>query len=62
MPPSVFPRPVDPWRFWPPGTLVTRHGGVLFGSSLIGSSYPAIIGSGTVLAATPPYFYDQTPS
>src|SRR5213593_4282720 len=48
--PSVFPRPVDPWRFWPPGTLVTRHGGVPFGSSLVLPSYPAIIGSGPALA------------
>src|SRR5262249_62251598 len=22
--PSVFPRPLDPWRFWPPGTVVPR--------------------------------------
>ena len=59
--PSVFPRPVDPWRFWPPGTLVTRHGGVPFGSSLVLPSYPAIIGSGPALAVSAPYVYDQTP-
>ena len=57
--PSVFPRTVDPWRFWPPGTVVTRHGGVPFGSALIGPSYPAIVGSGPVLAANAPYVYEQ---
>src|SRR5262249_58014449 len=58
---SVFPRPVDPWRFWPPGAIVSRHGGVPFGSSLVLPSYPAIIGSGPVLAANAPYAYDPAP-
>jgi hypothetical protein len=55
---SVFPRPVDPWRFWPPGTVATRHGVSPFGSSLV---FPGTIGSGVVVATTPSYVYDQAP-
>ena len=60
--PPLFARPVDPWRFWPPGAIVSRHGGVPFGSSLVLPSYPAIIGSGPVLAANAPYVYDPAPA
>jgi len=55
---SVFPRPVDPWKFWPPGTVATRHGALPFGSSLV---FPGTIGTGVVLATTPSYVYDQSP-
>src|SRR5438034_3883397 len=47
--PPLFARPVDPWRFWPPGTVVTRHGASPFGSSLV---FPGTIGSGVVVAST----------
>jgi len=57
--PRVFPRPVDPWRFWPPGAGVPRHGVVPFGQAVIGPSYPVIVGSGPVLAVNPPSGYDQ---
>src|SRR5213593_1512089 len=56
--PPLFARPVDPWRFWPPGTIVTRHGASPFGSSLV---FPGTIGSGVVVASTPQYMYDQVP-
>ncbi len=59
--PSVFPRPVDPWRFWPPGAVFSRHGVVPFGTAAIGPSYPAIIGSGPVFAVNPPSVYGQPP-
>jgi len=43
-PPSVFPRPFDPWRFWPPGTVVPRRhftggwggSGVVYGGGVYG--------------------------
>ncbi len=56
--PPLFARPVDPWRFWPPGTIVARHGASPFGSSLV---FPGTIGSGVVVASTPQYMYDQVP-
>jgi len=57
--PSVFPQPVDPWKFWPPRTFSTRHGALPFDSSLV---FPGtVVGSGVVVAATPSYVYDQAP-
>jgi len=56
--PPLFARPVDPWRFWPPGTIVARHGASPFGSSLV---FPGTIGSGVVVTSTPQYMYDQVP-
>jgi len=57
--PSVFPQPVDPWKFWPPRTIAARHGALPLDSSLV---FPGtVVGSGIVLAATPSYVYDQPP-
>src|SRR5947208_14195998 len=60
--PPLFARPVDPWRFWPPGPIVTRPGASPFGSSLV---LPGTIGSGVVVCSTPHYLHGQarhTPS
>ena len=60
--PSVFPRFVDPWKFWPPGTVNARHGAVPFGSSFVS---PGFVGGGTVVVAQPPTVaatYDSQPS
>jgi len=57
--PSVFPRFVDPWRFWPPGTIVAHHGTVPVGPSFVS---PGFVGGGTVVVAQPPPVYDPQPS
>ncbi len=57
--PSVFPKAPDPWRFWPPSSVVHRHGVVPFGHAMIGPS-PVIVGSGPVLAVSLPHGIDQT--
>jgi len=58
--PSVFPRPVDPWKFWPPGAIV-RHGTVPFGPGIVGT-VAGIAGSSTIVVAQPRAVYDPQPA
>lgn len=66
--PSVFPRPLDPWRFWPPGTVVPR---LFFGSSFFRfghSFFPSVtsapvtgVYTSPVYASTPAYHSQPVP-
>jgi hypothetical protein len=71
--PSVFPKPVDPWAFWPPRQFVHKpfghrfgHGnfvnGPFFGAGVVGGGYYYAAASDVAYAAPAPMVAAPSPS